>query len=89
MISANSRYSCKNKYDCSDLWHSHRSRERKCVFKSNNVAINNSTCLPILDGYCWRNDQCAVENSFCSNYRCACKSHFLAIAKNQCISVLN
>lgn len=79
-------YHCDDNTECSDLWHSRCSYDGRCICKLNNIAINNSTCLPTLDGYCWRNDQCMPENSACIHYRCSCKSNFIVVAGNMCVS---
>ncbi|KAH0534448.1 hypothetical protein KQX54_004003 [Cotesia glomerata] len=77
-------YSCKETSECSDSWHWNCATSGKCVCHVDNVAINNSTCLPSLNGFCWRDDQCKAENSVCTDYRCRCKPHFVAVANNHC-----
>ncbi|KAH0564633.1 hypothetical protein KQX54_013216 [Cotesia glomerata] len=80
----NDLYFCFDAFDCSDLWHSLCSKDKKCICQPDNIAINKS-CLPSLNGYCWRHDQCMTLNSECSNNRCACKSDFIAVANNLCV----
>lgn len=80
-------YSCTYDSECSDPWHSHCSYHGKCVCRSNNIAVNRATCLPILNGSCWRDDQCTIENSICIDFRCVCELNFIAVAKNLCISI--
>ncbi|XP_057318029.1 cell death abnormality protein 1-like [Microplitis mediator] len=70
---------------CSEPWHTVCSKDKKCVCKSNNIAINRSTCLPILDGYCWKDDQCRAANSVCFDFRCRCKPYYTAVSKNTCL----
>ncbi|XP_057340542.1 rh5-interacting protein-like [Microplitis mediator] len=86
-IKTNLLYSCSSDLECSDLWHSRCSNDGKCVCRSNNIATNNSTCLPILGGNCWKDDQCTTENSACIDFRCTCKPKFIAVARNQCVSI--
>ncbi|CAD6244806.1 GSCOCG00013481001-RA-CDS, partial [Cotesia congregata] len=82
-----SLFSCRDETECSDIWHSTCSTE-KCVCKSNNIAVGNSTCLPILRGYCWRDDQCKADNSACINYWCECKPGFVEVAMNSCAPII-
>ncbi|XP_008551627.1 rh5-interacting protein isoform X2 [Microplitis demolitor] len=77
-------YTCDKSSECSDLWHSKCSLDNLCTCNINNVAVGTS-CLPILGGYCWRDDQCSAENSACINYWCACKPNYVAVANNLCI----
>lgn len=87
-VRTESLFSCSDTTECSDIWHSECSTG-KCVCKSNNIAIGNSTCLPILHGYCWRDDQCTAESSACIDYRCACKPGFTEIAVNSCAPIIS
>ncbi|CAG5083399.1 Protein of unknown function [Cotesia congregata] len=80
-------YSCEKTSECSDSWHWNCATNGKCVCHVDNMAINNSTCLPSLNGYCWREDQCMAENSVCTDYRCQCKPNFVAVANNHCVAV--
>ncbi|XP_057335152.1 uncharacterized protein DDB_G0272530-like [Microplitis mediator] len=77
--------SCYDALDCSDPWHAACSPNKKCICKTNHLAINNATCYPILDGYCWNNSQCIIRNSVCSDFQCTCKSDFVAVSDNLCI----
>ncbi|CAG5083973.1 Protein of unknown function [Cotesia congregata] len=76
---------CTNVTECSDSWHAQCTSDHKCVCDLNNMALNPSTCLPILNGFCWRDHQCMAENSVCTDYHCACKPNFIAVARNLCI----
>ncbi|XP_074115393.1 uncharacterized protein LOC141538032 isoform X2 [Cotesia typhae] len=78
-------YSCRDISECSDSWHWNCATSGKCVCHENNIAINNSICLPFLNGFCWRDDQCLVKNSVCSDFRCHCKREFVAVANNHCM----
>ncbi|KAH0534452.1 hypothetical protein KQX54_004014 [Cotesia glomerata] len=78
-------YSCEETSECSDSWHWNCATSGKCVCRVDNIARNNSTCLPSLNGYCWRDDQCMAENSVCTDYHCRCKPHFVAVANNHCV----
>ncbi|KAH0546336.1 hypothetical protein KQX54_008609 [Cotesia glomerata] len=77
-------YSCNDNSECSDPWHANCSKNKKCVCNINNIAVSNTTCLPILDGYCWQDDQCMVGNSICEDFRCKCRPNYVAIADNLC-----
>ncbi|XP_053597867.1 rh5-interacting protein-like [Microplitis demolitor] len=79
--------SCTDVSECSDSWHSTCLPEGKCVCALNNIAVTASVCLPILNGYCWEDDQCMAENSACIDFRCKCKQNFVTIANNHCIYV--
>ncbi|XP_057335490.1 prion-like-(Q/N-rich) domain-bearing protein 25 [Microplitis mediator] len=84
-IETNLVSSCTDVSECSDSWHSTCSLEGKCVCALNNRAFGTSICLPILNGYCWKDDQCMAESSVCINYRCHCKQNFIAVANNLCV----
>ncbi|XP_074100545.1 uncharacterized protein LOC141528395 [Cotesia typhae] len=77
--------SCSNDLECGEPWHGECSNEKKCSCKENNVAINISTCYPILKGLCWRDDQCVIQNSVCVDYHCDCKVGYISVANNLCI----
>ncbi|XP_057337116.1 prion-like-(Q/N-rich) domain-bearing protein 25 [Microplitis mediator] len=76
--------SCIVDSDCSDSWHLKCSESKKCVCKSNNIALDRSTCLPLLGGYCWANHQCTAGNSFCHHHQCLCKPFHVAVSINFC-----
>ncbi|XP_008560128.1 prion-like-(Q/N-rich) domain-bearing protein 25 [Microplitis demolitor] len=80
-----SLYSCNKDSECSDPWHSKCSEDKLCVCNSNNTALSQSTCLPQLFGYCWKDDQCVIENSVCIDFNCKCKDNFVPAAKNLCV----
>ncbi|XP_044581801.1 prion-like-(Q/N-rich) domain-bearing protein 25 [Cotesia glomerata] len=86
-VKTDSLFSCNDETECSDIWHSTCST-KKCVCRSNNIAVSKSTCLPILRGYCWKDDQCKAENSACINYWCKCKPGFTEIAINSCAAIV-
>ncbi|KAH0562690.1 hypothetical protein KQX54_000624, partial [Cotesia glomerata] len=73
-------FHCKKTIECGELWHS-RCYQNKCVCNSKHIAVNKLTCLPVLDGNCWRDDQCMTENSHCHNYRCQCKLGFVSVSR--------
>lgn len=76
---------CHDRIDCNDPLRADCSDNNKCVCKSNHIASNNSTCLPLLDGFCWKNSQCITENSVCFYNSCQCKSDFLRVSNNLCV----
>ncbi|CAG5093662.1 Protein of unknown function [Cotesia congregata] len=76
---------CRADSECIDKKHRECSRDNKCVCKPNHISVNESTCLPVLDGFCITDDDCQPENSFCSNYYCRCKPDFLAISGDLCV----
>ncbi|XP_057336478.1 uncharacterized protein LOC130675039 [Microplitis mediator] len=80
--------SCNDVTECSDSWHSSCSKEGKCICALTNIAVSLSTCLPILNGYCWKDNQCQVENSVCIDFRCKCEQDFIAIANNLCEPII-
>ncbi|XP_014298521.2 fibrillin-1-like isoform X2 [Microplitis demolitor] len=80
-------HSCEDSTDCSEPWHAECSDDHKCICRSNNIAMSRSMCLPLLDGYCWRDDQCQTGNSICENFRCACGSDFVPVSNNLCVPV--
>ncbi|CAG5075892.1 Similar to TNXB: Tenascin-X (Homo sapiens) [Cotesia congregata] len=84
-INSNLLEPCERNDDCLELWHFECSKEKKCVCKADNVAVGNSTCLPLLGGICWQDDQCRAENSLCDDYHCRCKPNFISVASNKCV----
>lgn len=76
---------CRADFECIDKEHRECSRDNKCVCKPNHISVNESTCLPVLDGFCITDDDCQTENSYCFNYNCRCKPDFLAISGDLCI----
>ncbi|XP_074095247.1 uncharacterized protein LOC141524953 [Cotesia typhae] len=80
-----SLHPCTDVSDCVEHFHFDCSEDKKCVCKVNNIAINNSTCLPNLNGYCWKQDQCVVLNAECIDFRCQCKSGSYSVSTNMCI----
>ncbi|XP_057332653.1 rh5-interacting protein-like [Microplitis mediator] len=75
---------CNNDTDCGVPWHWECSKNKRCSCKANNTAISTTTCLPLIGGYCWKDDQCVVENSFCIDFHCRCVYPFIAVANNLC-----
>lgn len=47
----------------------------KCVCRANNIAVN-ERCLPIVNGFCWKNETCGTKNSICIDSTCQCKPGF-------------
>ncbi|XP_053598425.1 cell death abnormality protein 1 [Microplitis demolitor] len=48
---------CEVNLDCGEPWHHECTEDKKCVCRQNNIAINRSTCLPILGAnVAWSND---------------------------------
>ncbi|XP_057336159.1 tenascin-like [Microplitis mediator] len=86
-VETHSLSSCNDNTECSDSWHSFCSKKGKCVCALNNIQVSSSTCLPILDGPCWKDDQCMALNSVCIDFRCKCKENFIGIANNLCVSI--
>ncbi|XP_057333197.1 protein crumbs-like [Microplitis mediator] len=60
----------------------------KCVCKKNYIRLNEKTCLPFLGEYCSTNGSCATENSNCIDNRCQCKSQFIPLSSNKCITAI-
>lgn len=78
-------YGCRENEDCSDPWHAKCSKDNKCVCRFNNIEVHRLTCLPLLNGKCWKDDQCMVSSSFCVDYYCKCKYNFTAVSNNLCL----
>ncbi|XP_057326135.1 low-density lipoprotein receptor-related protein 8-like [Microplitis mediator] len=76
---------CLDILDCEDVLHLSCSDNHQCECKKNHIIVNNSTCLPLLDEYCWFYEKCAPENSVCSFNTCQCKPNYLQRSNNQCI----
>ncbi|XP_044594005.1 tenascin-like [Cotesia glomerata] len=78
--------SCRQAFQCVDILHSVCSKN-ECMCRQNNVRVSNYACAPILNGYCWKNETCATENSLCIDNECQCRDGFLAEA-NECLPVV-
>ncbi|XP_057322077.1 prion-like-(Q/N-rich) domain-bearing protein 25 [Microplitis mediator] len=76
--------SCYSDYHCKDSMHFKCSNNKKCTCKENRIVINNATCAPLLDEFCWSNERCAPHNSICFNNKCQCKAHYKAISNYEC-----
>ncbi|KAH0546299.1 hypothetical protein KQX54_008060 [Cotesia glomerata] len=61
---------CEADFECRDKEHRECSRDNKCIFKPNHISVNESTCLPVLNGFCITDDDCQHRNSYCSNHHC-------------------
>ncbi|KAH0557684.1 hypothetical protein KQX54_010271 [Cotesia glomerata] len=79
--------SCSDDLECGEPWHGECSNEKKCSCKENSVAINISTCYPLLKGLCWRDEQCVTKNSVCLDYHCFCEVGYIPVANNLCVRV--
>ncbi|XP_044593996.1 neurogenic locus notch homolog protein 1-like [Cotesia glomerata] len=75
--------SCRLAFQCVDILHSVCSKN-ECVCRQNNVRVSDYACAPILNGYCWKNETCATENSLCIDNECQCRDGFVAEA-NECM----
>ncbi|XP_044593998.1 prion-like-(Q/N-rich) domain-bearing protein 25 [Cotesia glomerata] len=78
--------SCQETFHCIDILHSVCSTNR-CECRQNNVRVSDYACAPILNGYCWKNETCATENSLCTDNECQCRDGFVAEA-NECLPVV-
>ncbi|CAD6208177.1 GSCOCG00010431001-RA-CDS [Cotesia congregata] len=78
-------YYCNDALDCGEPWHSKCSQNR-CVCNANHMAVNELTCLPILGGPCWKDDQCMTKNTHCIDFKCQCKPGFVSVATNMCVA---
>ncbi|CAG5073513.1 Protein of unknown function [Cotesia congregata] len=76
--------SCSDDVECGEPWHGECSSGKKCSCKENNVAINVSTCYPLLNGLCWCDEQCVTKNSICLDYHCLCETGYIPVANNLC-----
>ncbi|XP_057333973.1 neurogenic locus notch homolog protein 1-like [Microplitis mediator] len=71
--------------DCDKIWHSKCSKEKTCICRTNNIKVNETTCAPVLGGFCWRNELCATENAVCINNECQCNVSSYRRFNDQCI----
>lgn len=85
MIVKRLRMTCINDNDCDAIRHAKCSKDKKCVCRANNVQLNETTCLPLLGGFCWKNESCAPDNSHCIDNECKCSDDYLPITKNLCM----
>ncbi|CAG5093656.1 Protein of unknown function, partial [Cotesia congregata] len=67
--------SCTSDNDCNYVMHAKCGGNNKCVCRANNVAVN-ERCLPIVNGFCWKNETCATKNSICIDSTCHCNPGF-------------
>ncbi|KAH0557200.1 hypothetical protein KQX54_001356 [Cotesia glomerata] len=77
-------YYCENTIDCGPPWRL-TCYQKHCVCNANHIALNALTCLPVLNGTCWRDDQCMTKNSHCDGSWCQCKPGFVSVATNMCV----
>ncbi|XP_014295756.1 prion-like-(Q/N-rich) domain-bearing protein 25 [Microplitis demolitor] len=71
---------CITDEDCDRIRHSKCSTEKKCICRMNNIELNQTTCAPILGGFCWKSELCATTNAVCidneSKLGVSCKHDF-------------
>ncbi|XP_053595116.1 protein eyes shut homolog isoform X2 [Microplitis demolitor] len=80
--------SCKNDQDCHDTDRAMCSEDKICVCRPNHLALNNSTCVSVIGGFCWRNEDCSLRNSICIFDKCRCKPDYKAQSNHQCVPKL-
>ncbi|XP_057335489.1 neurogenic locus notch homolog protein 1-like [Microplitis mediator] len=76
--------SCKTDSDCERVEFAKCSRTEICVCSLNTLAVNGTSCVPILNEFCEDNADCKVDNSECFDNKCECKSWFRTIANTEC-----
>lgn len=76
---------CRRDDDCEDINHSKCSENNECICRRNNVALNSSVCVPMMNGFCWKNEPCAADNSICIDNVCKCKPNFKYVADKICL----
>ncbi|XP_053595879.1 prion-like-(Q/N-rich) domain-bearing protein 25 isoform X2 [Microplitis demolitor] len=76
---------CRGDEDCNEIWHSKCSKEKTCVCRTNNIKVNETTCAPVLGGFCWNNELCATDNAVCIDSECQCNGSNHRRFNDQCI----
>ncbi|XP_008556518.3 prion-like-(Q/N-rich) domain-bearing protein 25 isoform X2 [Microplitis demolitor] len=76
---------CRGDEDCNEIWHSKCSKEKTCVCRTNNIKVNETTCAPVLGGFCWKNELCATDNAVCIDSECQCYGNIYRRFNDQCI----
>ncbi|XP_053593223.1 prion-like-(Q/N-rich) domain-bearing protein 25 isoform X2 [Microplitis demolitor] len=78
---------CEMDIDCSGIRHSKCSSSNICICREHNIAVNNTSCQPILGSFCWKNEKCAPDNSNCVNNECQCKPSFTPESSTDCVKL--
>ncbi|XP_057333065.1 neurogenic locus notch homolog protein 2-like isoform X2 [Microplitis mediator] len=76
---------CNNDNDCDAIKHAKCSKGKKCVCRANNIQLNETTCSPLLGGFCWKNETCVPDNSHCINNECRCNDNYLQVSNTLCM----
>ncbi|XP_074115832.1 uncharacterized protein LOC141538342 [Cotesia typhae] len=76
---------CERDLDCEGVFHIGCSVGKKCVCRDNHVLIDNSTCVPLLNEFCWSDEQCAAAHSVCFENICRCQSNHITVSNVHCI----
>lgn len=80
---------CRNDSSCKLITNSKCSSFGVCICDSNHRALNQSVCIPILNGFCSNDVECKLYGFACINNKCQCKSNFTSISSSQCIKSKN
>ncbi|XP_057340483.1 prion-like-(Q/N-rich) domain-bearing protein 25 isoform X2 [Microplitis mediator] len=76
---------CENNDDCSGVMHSVCSKNHECICNENYIALNETTCAPLLNEPCSNDGACATLNAVCIDNKCRCKHNYLSQSDNNCI----
>lgn len=75
---------CKNDSECQQVKFSKCSELKVCICSFNTMAINRTTCVPLLGVPCQVNEHCKVNNSICVDNECQCEIKALIHNDNEC-----
>ncbi|CAG5089911.1 Protein of unknown function, partial [Cotesia congregata] len=81
---------CKRSLDCTGVDFTECNiNNNRCQCIENFVKINNSTCSPVIKGFCSNHEDCNVVNSICDNNYCQCKPKFFQKNSTHCVEIYN
>ncbi|XP_057324708.1 prion-like-(Q/N-rich) domain-bearing protein 25 [Microplitis mediator] len=71
---------CKSYEDCKAVEFADCSVNKVCVCGQSFVALNETTCRPLIGGFCLSNKDCLTDNSMCFDEFCQCKPNFTSLS---------
>ncbi|XP_074106141.1 uncharacterized protein LOC141531930 [Cotesia typhae] len=81
--SAKLNESCHRDIDCSTIEFA-ECKNGKCKCQDNFTAMGEIKCVPLLGEFCFKNDDCIIQNFSCVDNKCQCQKNFIALKENEC-----
>ncbi|XP_057322611.1 prion-like-(Q/N-rich) domain-bearing protein 25 [Microplitis mediator] len=76
--------SCSDNEFCEQIKFSQCSENKTCSCTPNTIKVNSNLCVPILNGFCWHDNECFPDNSICIDNKCQCITGFTSESNDKC-----